>query len=115
MFLKGKIRKGRHTLLYKIRIIDPSMLPLSDSRDLLNLEVEARLIPPYGAVGWGNYFVSRAANFSEARFLIAGKTAINTLKQVSKGSTLLGFLGFLDSSGMLHDFILSNDEVSIIK
>jgi hypothetical protein len=101
-------------MLYKIRITDPSALSLNDSRDLLNLEVEARLMPPYGAVGWGSYFTSRRVNFSKAKFLISGKGAINALKKSKRGSTLLGFLGFLDSSGACHDFILSSDEISIL-
>jgi hypothetical protein len=101
-------------MLYRIRVIDPSSLPLNDSRDLLNLEVEARLMPPYGAVGWGNYFVSQKVSFPKAKFLILGKEIISTLEKIRRGSTLLGFLGFLESSGMLHDFILSNNEVSIL-
>jgi hypothetical protein len=101
-------------MFYKIRIIDPSSLPLNDSRDLLNLEVEARLMPPYGAVRWGSYFTSRRVNFSRAKFLISGKNILNALKQSKRGSILSGFLGFLDSSGACHDFILSNDEVSIL-
>jgi len=114
MFLEEKYETGRYNLLYKIRIADSSMLPLNDNRDLLSLEVEAKLIPPYGAVGWGSYFTSRRVNFSRAKFLISGKGIINALKQSKRGSTLLGFLGFLDSSGILHDFILSDIEVSIL-